>query len=193
MTNDTKYNGWTNYETWVVKLWIDNSEGDHIRWTERTQELVQEAVQDASDADADDIRSDAVSTLASELENDHDEAIPDVSGVFSDLLGHALGCVDWREIAEHYVNDIDLYSAGWNMPGCMPDSPPVVFADADDARMYVSEQMDRDAESFEDDIAEEDTYSAKTAELEKASLECLKGSGEYGATVAGMHYFVTKL
>ena len=25
--SDRKYNGWTNYETWVTKLWMDNDEG----------------------------------------------------------------------------------------------------------------------------------------------------------------------
>lgn len=24
MTTDTKYNGWTNYDTWLVPLWVDN-------------------------------------------------------------------------------------------------------------------------------------------------------------------------
>jgi hypothetical protein len=27
MTTDTKYNGWKNYETWNVALWIGNDEG----------------------------------------------------------------------------------------------------------------------------------------------------------------------
>ena len=25
------YNGWTNYETWAVKLWMDNEEGSYER------------------------------------------------------------------------------------------------------------------------------------------------------------------
>ncbi len=34
----TKYNGWTNYETWNFKLWADNDE--------QTYRLVQDTVQD---------------------------------------------------------------------------------------------------------------------------------------------------
>ena len=28
MSNES-YNGWTNYETWLVKLWMDNDEGSY--------------------------------------------------------------------------------------------------------------------------------------------------------------------
>lgn len=30
------YNGWSNYETWNVKLWIDNEEGSYDYWREQT-------------------------------------------------------------------------------------------------------------------------------------------------------------
>lgn len=29
METDNSYNGWANYETWNVSLWIDNDEGIH--------------------------------------------------------------------------------------------------------------------------------------------------------------------
>ena len=33
------YNGWTNYETWNVKLWMDNDESTYHYWQEQTDEL----------------------------------------------------------------------------------------------------------------------------------------------------------
>lgn len=37
--NHNEYNGWTNYETWAVNLWIDNDGGTE-RWTERASEIL---------------------------------------------------------------------------------------------------------------------------------------------------------
>ena len=33
-----EYNGWTNYETWIVKLWMDNEEGTHLYFREQAEQ-----------------------------------------------------------------------------------------------------------------------------------------------------------
>lgn len=87
--SDNTYNGWTNYQTWVVKLWLDNEypgfEDEALEWLEMTE---------------------SVTGLADAIENLHQENAPEVSGVYSDLMTHALGTVDWYEIAEAYAEDL---------------------------------------------------------------------------------------
>jgi hypothetical protein len=93
---NTKYNGWTNYETWVVNLWLTNDSG--------SDEYLREMARDClTHLDGD--RDDAIWELAKRIEENHDEFKPEISGVFSDLLNHALGCVDWREIAQYVIDD----------------------------------------------------------------------------------------
>lgn len=162
------YNGWQNYETWNVALWLGESGGfedDEIR----------EYLQRAIDDDESDIRAAAVSALADYLQEMHEENSPAVTGVYADLLGAALQAVEWREIASHYVDDIPVYSAGCNMPGYMPDSVPALFLDCDDAREYVADTI----ESNEGD--------EETAESVRA------GKGELGVTIGNYHYFVTSV
>lgn len=92
--SDESYNGWRNYETWAVNLWLGEA-GDYA------SDLARECVDDA-DGDADDAERD----FAQRLESLHDEESPaDVTGIYADLLSSAFGRVDWREIASHYIPD----------------------------------------------------------------------------------------
>lgn len=186
--NDATYNGWTNYETWNVALHLDNDQGSQELMQEYAQECVDEALSDNES----DIRAAATYSLSKRIEEFHDEMHEQtvtVSGVFCDLLSAALRAVDWHEIARHYVDDIELFSAGWNTPGYMPDSDPAIFTDADEALDYIKEQL----VSVADVDGEQDTPAWSNADT--MSIDTLKADakGEFGATIHGFHYFVTKL
>ena len=87
--NDTvsaTYNGWTNRETWLVSLWINNDQS--------SQELLNEAL----DRDETDFKK--ADWLKSELEEEM-YAIPIDASLWSDLLGTALARVNWLEVIEN--------------------------------------------------------------------------------------------
>lgn len=102
MSTTERYNGWSNYQTWNVKLWIDNEEGSYNYWREAAQECW-----DATDEDSDDRESEAQYSLAKRLESEYRESMPDVRGTWSDLLGSALSAVDWHEIAAAMIEECD--------------------------------------------------------------------------------------
>ncbi|OED44671.1 hypothetical protein ACH42_06950 [Endozoicomonas sp. (ex Bugula neritina AB1)] len=78
MSNEQGYNGYSNYQTWNVALWIFNEEGLYRYWIERQHE----------------------DNLPRELQDWIEENTPEVTGLYADILGHALGMVDWYEVAE---------------------------------------------------------------------------------------------
>ena len=91
------YNGWKNYETWAVKLWMDNDSGSYDYWQERTQELI--------DRDPDD-KDGAIYDLSKAIESETKENAPELGAtVYADLFNAALSEVDWYEIAESLVTD----------------------------------------------------------------------------------------
>lgn len=94
----SEYNGWTNYETWVANLWLDEERefweqiadercgprADH--WSaERHREFVRDF--------ADTLRLDFERKALDQLE----------PSLFLDLLHAASDRINWREIAEHYL------------------------------------------------------------------------------------------
>ena len=85
MTIREKYNGWPNYETWCVNVWLTNE--PHIY--ERLMSIVQscDTLGDQAEAIRQWVRPD---------QGDEDE--PGMAGVYVDLLASAFDMVQWREI-----------------------------------------------------------------------------------------------
>lgn len=84
----TGYNGWKNYATWCVKLWLDNEHGLYLDMVELAK-----------------VHGD-VYELSKAIENYVRELVPNTEpSMFTDLLGAQLDSVDWYEIAEHYFEE----------------------------------------------------------------------------------------
>jgi hypothetical protein len=102
---DTTYNGWTNYETWLVNLWMDNERGSQEYFREQAREIYDghEPIPDTRLTRAEVTRF----RFADWLEEYHEEHGPALRGVYGDLLGAALSSVNWDEIARHYIEAIE--------------------------------------------------------------------------------------
>jgi hypothetical protein len=103
MSDDKKYNGWSNYETWNVALWLDNDQGT----CELMNEWAQECYNDASADNTFTQEERAALNLSDRIKEMHEENTPTVTGVYADLLNASLGEVNWHEIAERYIEDVD--------------------------------------------------------------------------------------
>lgn len=90
---DETYNGWKNYETWAVGMFLD---GNYTG--EGTYRAVLEIAEDSDPANLADALRDFV----------NEEVLPEgePSGLAGDLLGAALDEVDWDELAEHKREEV---------------------------------------------------------------------------------------
>ena len=83
-----EYNGYSNYETWAVCLWADNCQAtqSHMYFL---------AIKNDFD----------VYETSKAIKDWHEEIMPEVSGVFSDLLNAAMSTVDWYEIGRVFADN----------------------------------------------------------------------------------------
>lgn len=110
MQSDTMskhFNGYANYETWAVCLWLSNDEATCCYWTEALEAAkanaadcwqVKEQVWTAEKA--------PVFLLADRLKEELMDEAPELgSGLYSDLLNAALSEIDWHEVAGSFVDE----------------------------------------------------------------------------------------
>ena len=89
-------NEYTNSETFHASLWLDNDRATSEYWNAQAEALLD------SDAET------ALADLTDMLEEHYTENYPlqDESNLYSELLGIALHSVNWRELAETFIESI---------------------------------------------------------------------------------------
>ena len=90
-----KYNGWTNYATWLVNLHFDG-----LDFTDDIEDGV------FDDMDTDEIRCHVASWIQELVESHLDEVVNTDNTFVTDLINFTIDEVDWHDIADHYVDDI---------------------------------------------------------------------------------------
>ena len=86
-----KYNGWTNWETWNFKLWIDNEEASYCSVLELAE-------------------GKNANELSKELELSVDDMLDVIkieSGFFADVCNMAVKEINFHEIAESYLLELE--------------------------------------------------------------------------------------
>ena len=119
----TKYNGWTNYETWNFKLWLDNDETTHKFVISKIKEI-RSRFSDNDWKDFITTREKAYKIASDFLRSYIDDNIPtlnistksqsvygsiaDKNGFYSDILNSGLRVINTYEIAQSYFEDLEL-------------------------------------------------------------------------------------
>ena len=102
--SDETYNGWKNYPTWAVNLWLSNDEGLYNETRERVTVAVAGSFTLYDFETPEQVARVAVADMLKDWVTD--ELAPDLGATFAaDLLGYALGCVDWFELADAWIEN----------------------------------------------------------------------------------------
>ena len=106
----TKYNGWSNYETWNFKLWLDNDQDVHNYIINEIKKI--KAI--GYDAETFEVANFLRSYIDDNMPNLNIStrsqsvhgSMADKNGFYSDILNMALKDINTVEIAESYLEDL---------------------------------------------------------------------------------------
>ena len=105
--SDEGYNGWKNYPTWCVNLWLANEQylseialeiAQHEEQTASTCEQVREGIWTLEQA-----RRFNTADALKYFVHERSEDVFEDAGMAADLYGWALDHVDWHEIADAWL------------------------------------------------------------------------------------------
>ena len=115
---ETEYNGWANYETWAVNLWLTNERGTVDYWREQASCEWERAGVNPENwphwTRSVAARYNLADSLKDELTDSKDEMLEGAKAtctLWADLLGAAMSEVDWQEIAGAFLDDLDGYES----------------------------------------------------------------------------------
>ena len=104
------YNGYSNYETWAVQLWIDNTESKSAFWRRLAEEVYNHQ---ASEQVHFSKVEDATCILAEKLRDSYNNGMErilndaNVNGtVWADLLNASVCAVNFGEIAKNLMESV---------------------------------------------------------------------------------------
>jgi hypothetical protein len=115
-TNIKGYNGWNNFETWCVYLWLTNEEGTYRHWRKEAERHQAEAPTHVNVRQGIwTIEQATRYTLGQAIEEDFEAFHPfrgdhvvnrGEPSIYCELLDAALSEVRWDEIAEAFLEDL---------------------------------------------------------------------------------------
>ena len=85
---DKNYNGWTNYETWLVNMWLGNDEASDF--------IARDIVKNGTEREAAEALKECLTGEGFPLKS---------PSLYSDMLTAAFSEVNWIEIVKHYRED----------------------------------------------------------------------------------------
>lgn len=111
MCQDSTYNGWSNYETWCVNLWLENEQSTYEMLREMAREVVTAASRYGPFHPANSPLTDASAlpgVLAEQIKDYVEEQNPlgSDASLYSDLLNSAISECDFHEIATGILEDL---------------------------------------------------------------------------------------